>query len=180
MKTLKTLKTILLILCITGTQLSLAQDKATKYSDAVTDNPTADQDLKIMADFTNALVHNDMAKVESLLSDAFVSNGPSVNESQTKEETITIWNNAHKARTNQKVEFVMTTFKVLEGNLKGNWVSQWGIYTFTVKSVTIVLPYQSTARIANGKIEEIRTYYDNLAIARAMGFEITAPKKNKQ
>ena len=179
MKTLKSIKTIAFLFCLTiGTQSFNAQNKAQKYSDTVTDNPTAEADLKTVSDFTYALVNNDLSKAENLLAENFMSYGPLENTTQTKKELIAEWTRVHKARTNQKIEFVMITFKVIEGNLKGNWVSQWGTYTFTQNGKNIVLPYQCTARIANGKIVETRFYYDNLPVIKAMGYEIKAAEQN--
>ncbi len=178
MKTLKTLQTIALVLCITTTQFAMAQYNTPTYSDTVTDNPTADADLKTMTEYTYALRDNDMKKAGQLLADNFTGYGPSAKQSQTKKETITEWTKVHQVRTNQKVQFIMTTFQVLEGDLKGNWVSQWGMYSFTENGKTIEMPYQQTARITKGKIEEIHVYYDNLAIARAMGYELTTKKQN--
>ena len=73
-------------------------------------------------------------------------------------------------------EFVSNSFRVTGGNLKGDWVAVWGNYTFTQNGVTVILPYQFTAMIENGKIEKSTIYYDKLAINRAMGYELTAKK----
>jgi ketosteroid isomerase-like protein len=175
----KTLKCTSLILLLLVAQLATSQDQDNlPYSKTVTDNPTADRDLQLMADYSNALVNNDMVKAEGLLTDNFANHGPSANETQNKKETIALWKNAHTARTNQKVEFVMTTFKVLQGDLKGVWVSQWGTYTFTQMKKNIVLPYHCTARIANGKIKETRFYFDNMSLAVTLGFTITPPQQD--
>ena len=179
MKTPKSIKTSAFIFCLFASiQFFNAQNKAQKYSDTVTDNPTAEADLKTMSDFAYALVNNELSKAKGLLSENFTSYGPSTNTTFNIEEFITDWTEVHKVRSNQKIDFVMTTFKVLEGNLKGNWVAQWGTYTFTQNGKDIVLPYQCTARIENGKIKETRFYFDNLPVVMAMGYEIKLPQQN--
>lgn len=50
------------------------------------------------------------------------------------------WTENYKTQSNCKVTFVTKTFKVLSGNLKGNWVSMWGDYTFTQAGKTITFP----------------------------------------
>jgi len=180
MRTLKTIRTMTLVLSLALAQVTTAQDYAAKHNQTITANPSANIDLKTMSDYTKALVYNDMAAAESILADSFVNHGPAAKETQSKEETINTWVEIHKVRSNQEVDFVMTTFKVLEesnlNHLKGNWVSQWGTYTFTENGKDIVLPYQSTARIADGKIQESYMYYDRLAMLIGMGYTFAEPK----
>ncbi|MBT8308764.1 MAG: nuclear transport factor 2 family protein [Flavobacteriaceae bacterium] len=179
MKSSKTIKTIALVLSIALAQVTKAQDYASRYNETITANPTANIDLKAMNDYANAVVYNDMKKAESLLADTYVNHGPAAKESQTKEETIAAWKETHKVRSNQKVDFVMTTFKVVEESnpFKGKWVSQWGTYTFTENGKDFDLPYQFTARMADGKIQESYFYYDRLSLLVGMGYTFSEPKK---
>jgi len=174
---MKTLKNNVLILLLMLSTCVIAQTKTATYSDTVTDNPTADKDLQLIADYANALVHNNMAKAESLLSTNFINYTPTANQTRNKTETIVDWKEIHKVRTNQKIQFVMTTFKVLQGDLKGTWVSQWGTYTYTEAGIDIELPYHFTARVTNGKIDETRFYYDTLPTIMKMGYTLTPPQK---
>ena len=85
---------------------------------------------------------------------------------------------------NRKIAFVTQTFRVLSGNLKGNWVSMWGDYTFTDAKAAkqYRFPFQYTASVANGKITSDRVYYDALSILTQLGFKVhptrNSPKVN--
>ncbi|WCO02733.1 hypothetical protein [Psychroserpens ponticola] len=178
MKTI--LKTIALVVFLFIGQITTAQEQETKsFNEVVTQNPTAEEDLKIVTDYLDAVINNKMDIVDNLLSDTYVNNGPSNGESSTKAEEIASWKDIHKIRTNQKNEYVVNTWRVLEGDYKGHWVSIWGTYTFTQDGADIILPYQYTAMVENGKIQKSVIYYDNLAIAKAMGYTLTPPKKKE-
>lgn len=173
MRTLKTLA-VLFFLCIG--HITFAQERS--YKETVVENPTYEEDIKVVTDYVNAITNNNMAVVESLLADDYVGSGPSNGDTQTKAELIESWKEAHKVRTNENNEYVYNTFRVLEGDLKGDWVSVWGTYTFTENGKDISLPYQFTAHVKDKKIQKSVIYYDNLAVIKAMGYEITPPKTN--
>jgi len=142
------------------------------------ENPNAVADMKVVADFTNALVAGDVAQMRSLMGDKFMAYGPAAADSSNAEQYIKGWvEGAYKTATNRKVGFVTQSFKVLQGDLAGNWVSTWGTYTFTQDGKNIVVPYQTTFRIADGKIQDSHHYYDNLSIITQLGFTVTPPKK---
>lgn len=178
MKTL--LKTTVLVAFLFVGQFTSAQEEKKKsFNEAVTQNPTAEEDLKVVTDYLDAIINNKMDIAESLLADTYVSNGPSNGESSTKAEEIANWKQAHKVRTKQKNEYVVNTWRVLDGNFKGDWVSIWGTYTFTENGVEIILPYQYTASVDGGKIKAAVIYYDNLAVVTAMGYTLTPPEKKE-
>lgn len=175
MKTIIKTTVIAIFLCIGYN--SNAQEKS--YKETVTENPTAEEDLKVVADYLDAIVNNKIKVVANLLSDDYVCTGPSNGETSTKTEEIANWKKAHEVRTNQKNDYVYNTFRVLEGDYKGDWVSVWGTYTFTENGKEIILPYQYTAIVENGKIKGAGVYYDNLAVARARGYTLTPPTKKE-
>jgi ketosteroid isomerase-like protein len=173
-----TLKITALVVFLCIGQITLAQEEEKKsFNEVVTQNPTAEEDIKVVTDYLDAVVNNKMDIVESLLSDEYALTGPSNGETSTKAEEIADWKEANKRRTNQKNEYVVNTWRVLDGNYKGDWVSIWGTYTFTENGTEIVLPYQYTAMVEDGKIQGAAVYFDNLAIATAMGYTLTPPKK---
>lgn len=88
-------------------------------------------------------------------------------DSATGEQTISAWQQNYKTQSNRKVGFVTQTFRVKSGDLKGNWVSVWGDYSFTEKGKDITFPFQYTARVTNRKIATDRIYYDKLYTANA-------------
>jgi len=175
---MKISKTPLLLLCfIIIFQLSFSQNETPSYKDLVVENPEAEVDMQVVNDYVNALINNKMMEAEKLLGDKYMGYGPAVNDSISKQETMASWKESHKIRTNEKVGFVTQTFRVLQGELAGDWVSQWGTYTFTQNGKNIELPYQLTALVSNGKISRSTIYFDNLAIIEALGYQITPPKQ---
>ncbi|WP_452221952.1 hypothetical protein [Lacinutrix salivirga] len=175
---MKQLKTTLLLLClIIGSQFTFSQEKAPSYKDIVGENPKADTDIKVVSDYVNALVGNDMSKAEKLLSDIYIGYGPALNDSITKKETIKSWTEIHQVRSNEKVNFVSATIRVKQGEYKGDWVYQWGTYSFTQNGKDIQMPYQLTVFVNNGKIEKSTIYYDDLSVAKALGYQLVPPKQ---
>lgn len=117
-----------------------------------------------------------MDVVESLVADAHVGIGPANSDTQTRAELSANWTESNKVRTNQKNDYVRNSFRVVGGDLAGDWVSVWGTYSFTEKEMDMVLPYQYRAQVENGKILRSAVYDDNLAIAEMRGYELTAKK----
>lgn len=175
------LKTTVLVAFLFIGQITSAQEeaKSKSFNEIVVPNPDAEEDLKVVTDYLDALVNNKMDVVASLLADDYVSTGPGNGETSTKAEEIANWKEVHKVRTNQKNDYAINTWRVLDGNYKGDWVSIWGTYTFTQNGIEITLPYQYTAMVADGKIQGAGIYYDNLAVVKAMGYTITPPTKKE-
>ncbi|TXD82052.1 nuclear transport factor 2 family protein [Subsaximicrobium wynnwilliamsii] len=169
---MKTLKTSAIVLFLIIGQITFAQAKS--YKETVTENPTAEEDLKVVGDYLDALINNNMDKAASFIADSYVGTGPDYQETETKAEHIAGWKEAHKSRKNEKNDYISQTFRVIDGDLKGDWVSVWGTYTFTENDVTVNLPYQYTAMVDNGKIVQSVIYYNRLAVSTAMGYELTA------
>ena len=147
-----------------------------RYKDVVVENPNAEADMKVVADFVNSLVSGDQVKAKSLLADGYKAHGPGPIDSATAEQTMSAWQENYKTQTNRKINFVTQTFRVLQGDLKGNWVSLWGDYSFSQNSKTVTFPLQYTARVTNGKIDMDRVYYDRLYILQTLGFKVTPPE----
>jgi len=171
---MKKVKTSALVLFLIIGQISFAQDKS--YKEIVVENTTAEEDLKVVSDYLDAITDNKMSVASNLLADSFIGTGPSYQETQTKAEVIESWEEYHKVRTNQKNDYLRQTFRVIDGDQKGDWVSIWGMYSYTQNGITVNLPYQFTAQVENGQISRAGIYYDRLAISEAMGLELT-PKK---
>jgi hypothetical protein len=165
---METVKTLAIALLICLGQITFAQESV--------ENPTAIEDIKVVTDYIDALMTNKMDLVTSLVADAHVGIGPANGDTQTKTELVATWKEWNKLRTNQKNDYVRNSFSVVGGDLAGDWVSVWGTYSFTEKKMDIVLPYQYSAQVENGKILRSAIYYDNLAIAEMRGYELTAKK----
>jgi ketosteroid isomerase-like protein len=153
-----------------------AAAKQLRYKDVVVDNPNAEADMKVVGDYVNSVVSGDLDKVKTLLAENYKGHGPSPIDSTTAEQAITNWKENYKTQSDRKVSFVTQTFKVLQGNLKGNWVSLWGDYSFTQDGKNVSFPFQYTARVTAGKIDEDRIYYDRMYILQTLGFKVTPPE----
>ncbi len=174
MKTLKTLA-LAVVLCIG--QITIAQEM--NFNEVVTQNPTAEEDLKVVADYLDALVNNNLDKAKGLLAADFSGSGPSAGDTETKEEVIENWTQIHKLRTNQNNDYVVNTWRVLSGEYEGDWVSIWGTYSYTENDTDIKLPYHLTAKVEDGKIQNSIIYYNSLAVAKKMGYELTPVGEEK-
>jgi ketosteroid isomerase-like protein len=155
-------------------------DAASAYQkEYIKENPTADQDVKMVEDYLNAvLVSGDLEKAKSFLADNFKGFGPGINDSVTAEQAIANRKEELKLHMNRKVNFVANTWLVTEGNYKGNWVAIWGEYDFTISGKDLRVPFQSTAHVTNGKIDYSISYWDNLSPSLSAGYTLTPPKQN--
>ena len=154
-----------------------ANNAQPSYKDMIGENTNAETDLKVVSDFVNALTSGDLVKAKSLLADGYKGYGPAPTDSSTVEQTMSNWQENYKTQSDRKFGFVSETFRVLQGNFKGDWVSLWGDYTFTQTGKTVTFPLQYTAHVTNGKIDTDRVYYDRLYIMQSMGYTLTPPAK---
>ena len=161
----------ILILSLINTNAT-AQSGTPKYKEVLGENPNADADVKAVTDYLNAVVAGDISKVKNVLSPDFKGYGPGPLDSVDAAKEVASWEQAYKDQQNRKFNFVCQTFRVLQGDLKGTWVSVWGDYSFSMNGKTATFPVQLTAKVNKGKIEVIRTYYDRLYIMETMGMKL--------
>jgi ketosteroid isomerase-like protein len=176
---IKSLILVILFLSVYSTKAQTQATTSNHYRDNVVDNPNAESDIKIVGDYLRLLVSGDLDKAKSLLAVNYKGYGPSPTDSTTTEQTINEWTQISKTRTNQKVSFYTTTFRVTTGITQGDWVSVWGDYNFTEKGKDIKLPFQFTAHLTGGKIDFSNIYYDRLYPLQILGYKLTAPDNNK-
>ncbi|MBO0933019.1 nuclear transport factor 2 family protein [Fibrella aquatilis] len=144
----------------------------------MTNNPNGGRDIQVASEYVTAItVTGDFDKARGLVSSAYIAHGPGGADSATIEKTVKLHQTFHQYQTNRKNEFSAQSFRIPSGNMKGDWVSLWGYYTYTDmrggKAVTF--PYQYTAKVTNGKIETDRLYYDELSILKQFGFKLIPP-----
>ena len=125
----------------------------------------------------NALVNANLEKAGSLLADEYIGYGPASTDSTTRKMVLNTWKRNYMNQVNRKVGFVNNSFTVLQGNLKGDWVSTWGNYSCTISDKNIKVPFQYTARIAEGKIVTDRIYYDMSNVLQTLGYKFSGPFK---
>jgi ketosteroid isomerase-like protein len=170
---------LLLTVIATTAQAQSKTPAQPRYKDVIGENPNAEADMKVVSDYVRSLASGDLVKAKTLLTDNYRGYGPSPTDSSTSEQTITGWQQNYKTQSNRKVNFITQTFRVKSGDLKGNWVSMWGDYSFTQNGKDVKFPFQYTARVIKGKIDIDRIYYDELYIIQTLGYKITPPENNK-
>lgn len=170
-----------LLLTVMGTTAQAQSKPAAqpRYKDVVVENPNAEADMKVVSDYVRSLTSGDLVKAKTLMTDNYRGYGPSPTDSSTSEQTITGWQQNYETQLNRKVSFITQTFRVKTGDLKGNWVSLWGDYSFTQNGKDLKFPFQYTARVTKGKIDTDRIYYDRLYILQTLGYKVTPPENNK-
>jgi ketosteroid isomerase-like protein len=173
---LTTLMFVFILTNSTGIQAQTALSSQSSYKDMVVENPNADADIKLVGDFLNYLVSGDLDKAKSLLAENFKGYGPSPTDSTTIEQTIRSWKENCEVQSNRKIGFMPTTFRVLSGDQKGDWVALWGNYSFTQDGKNISFPFQYTTRVSDGKINLDLIYYDEMYILQTLGYKVTPPE----
>ena len=164
-----------LILLAALTTAVQAQDTPS-YKDMVVDNPEPEADLKVIADYVAAIEAGDIEKLSSVMADDIIVMGPTDAEGENKEKAVESWKENFKTQKNINYSYVVQTFRVLSGDLKGDWVSTWGDYTFTAGDKEITFPAHTINRVEDGKINWSRSYFDNMHIAQKLGYKVMPPE----
>jgi len=173
-------KVIILSLILTLIiKFSQAQISYVNFNKSVSLNPHAEHDIKLVADYLQFLtVDGNEEKIRASLDPNAWNFGPGTQDSVSVDQVIQIWKTNYKNQLDRKIENVSMTWRALaEGIYKGDWVANWGIYSYTDKDSgkKIQVSYHYVARIVNGKISFNRVYYDILAPLMASGYHLTPP-----
>lgn len=143
-------------------------------------SPNWQQDERLISDFFNAIVNADFSKLENCLHAEYVGYGPEVEGKVGQKEVTERWQRSHKDYGEIKIENVVNSaIEVKEGNLKGSWILSWGDYSAVHKETgkKISFPFQLTSTVNNGKITGSRLYYNEMDVARQLGYTLQPPKK---
>jgi hypothetical protein len=140
----------------TQAQSSKAQTPAPRYKDLVGENPTAEADIQVVSDVLQAIVAGNPDKVKGLLAPTYKGYGPAAADSATGAQLIRTWQVNYQVQATRKVDFITQTFNVKTGTLRGHWVSVRGEYRFTQGGKPLKLPFQYTARVTNGQLDQDR------------------------
>lgn len=165
-----------LLLLVFAMQLS-AQDNAVSYKDVVVENPEPEVDMKVVVDYVNFCANGKLDELRGILSDNYMAYGPGAKDSVNTEQLINQWKENYKVQSNRKVTQITQTFRVLSGNLQGDWVNLWGTYNFTQNGKDLTLPFQLTAQVKDGKLERSTIYYNEVPLLLELGFTLTPPKE---
>ena len=165
---------------ITG--FSQSQITYKQFNKTVSLNPNADHDLQLIADYLQALtVAGDVAKARSFLSPTALTYGPGGKDSINSVDDLQNWEKSYQVHLDRKINYVSMTWRALqEGFYKGDWVANWGIYSFTDKDSgkRMDVSYHFVSKIVNGKISTSWLYYDKLGTMLESGFTMQPPSKH--
>lgn len=137
--------------------------------------PNATPYLEVVQNYVKALGAGDPAGMNSFLSgDVMVYGLGGALDSLTKQQHMEFY----VARTaDYKYTFTNELYlpvKVTNNWNAGEWVLSWGVATLTDKKTRAVIqvPYHTAALLENGKIKQLRYWYDNLNIAQSQGMKL--------
>lgn len=177
-KTILQLSAPLLISIFISTGLHAQADHVSNINDRFAFNPNADRDVHMVTDFMQAfLVDKDFDKARQYFKPDGIDYGPGYGDSVNVDRMIQMQQKLDSTITDWNIQyFVKFSVSVKEGHQKGDWVLLWGNISSENKSgKTITVPFNSVFKIEDEKIAMEVDYYDNMSIARQMGYTITAP-----
>ena len=153
------------------------------FNKGISLNPNADHDVQLVENYLRAVTGGDAAKARTLIAPGSWSYGPGIKDSSTMEQDIAKWEKNYATELDRKLDFVSMTWRVLaDGIYKGDWVANWGTYSFTDQpsGKRLDVSYHFVTRIIDGKIGDNRTYYDNLGPTLKAGYTLQPPKAKKK
>jgi hypothetical protein len=147
------------------------------HNSAVAFPPNADQNVELLNNYMNALVAGNMTTAQSYLTPGYVEYGPSAADSLTLSQVLETWGMMSTLRSEQALVGRRTlSVRVKAGADAGDWVMGWGTYHWKERSdgTELDLPYQVTAKIADGKLQMAIILYDRASILKKIGY-VTIP-----
>ena len=143
-----------------------------------TANNKESANLAIAKKYMEAVESQNVATMDSLLSESYVGYGPSVGDSTNKLQAIESFKDNAE---NLYESFDYTRHKELAvsvdtGELKGDWVLNWAYLTIKYKDGRgpINLWINAVYRIEDGKIVHSRTFYNEADAFRQLGYTMAA------
>lgn len=120
----KTMKPVLLLatffFAIATNSLHAQSSMQSPYlGQSIVANPNAQKDIKLVSDYVNAVINGDADNSRNFLATDYKGYGPSPADSATVEQSISNWKENYTRQSDRKVDFATTTFKVTEGQNKG-------------------------------------------------------------
>ena len=190
MKKIKSLSTFLFLICTISLITYSCKDMDAKSDAGDTSqteeaevapyevSPNEEANMKLVTEFIDALLSNDMVKAKSMVSDDFMDRGPSAKDSANIDQVTARWAATDSLRSNQDSGiFAANSLQVNDGPYTGDWVSVWGNYTADLNGSDYKydVPWHRVFQIADGKIVFTHVWYDSLAIALDLGTVAPVP-----
>ena len=164
------------LLCLANSPL-LAQ-KTPKHNDIVALSKNADENVAVLNDYLDALVTGDLDRARALLAADYQEHGPGYEKPMNAGQAIDSWQSSLNQRTDHRITDRRTlAYREKSGLNEGDWVMGWGVYHWKEKAsgAMVELPYQITAQVNDGKLQEARYYYDRATVRDKMGYAAIPP-----
>lgn len=157
-----------------------AQAQENNNSGPTIDHPNANETNAIVIDFINLSVSGEIDKAVGLLAEDFMGYGPGSSDSADASETAKFWKDIYKTQSDRSVELISLPVSITQtksplGDLSGDWVQVWAVYSFTQNEMQQKLPFQMAAKIVDGEIASTQIFYDRLGLLQEQGYKITPP-----
>lgn len=156
----------------------LFAQKTPKHNDIVALSKNADENAAVLNNYLDALVTSNLDRARSLLAANYQEHGPGYEKPMNAEQAIDSWQNSLNQRTDHRITDRRTlAYREKSGLNEGDWVMGWGVYHWKEKAggAMVDLPYQISARVSDGKLEEARYYYDRATVRDKMGYVAIPP-----
>lgn len=175
---IKVKNSMLLILLFSVSIFAQAQEN--NKSGVTIDHPNANKTMGIVNDYINLSVSGEIDKAVGLLAEDFMGYGPGISDSLDVSGETKFWKDNYKLQSDRSVELISLPVNISQtespfGDLSGDWVQVWAVYSFTQNEIQLNLPFQLAAKIVDGEIASTRIYYDRLDLLQELGYKITSP-----
>jgi len=143
-----------------------------------TDRRNIQNQIEVVKEFVDAITVQDIETMSSLMADDFVQKGPYFDSTYTREETIALWkDNFSKAEQIKFDRDHILYEQIPEGELKGNWVMDWGAVTEIFKNMpdTAVFDVHTVYKVENRKISMAHLFYNEADIQKQLGYKFQDP-----
>ena len=129
--------------------------------------------------YFDAVAKNDVAAIQALTADDFVQYPPPLGAEQDRPTFIAEWEqrvseNPNSALVYERDHRILETIE--DGPRTGEWVHEWGVYRRTDEQLAFKL--NASFRLREGRLAEIRAYFDRLDVMSQGGYTLQPPTKN--
>jgi hypothetical protein len=131
------------------------------------------ENVKLVEAYVKSVEAMDFDAMDSYLGENYLGVGPSYGDSTNKENALINWR-LNLETLYEKLEYTKSQFApvtISDGPSKGEWVANWSELNITYKDgKTVTLWANTNYKVADGKIVESLTLYNEADALRQMGY----------
>ncbi len=140
-------------------------------------SPDSDDGPESIVDrYFEAVAHNDLDAIESIITEDFVQHPPVVDSRQDRRSFLEEWRLRIAENPDSALEYERVhrlTEEVDSGPRAGSWVHEWGKYVRSDGELSFKL--SASFRVHGGRLDEVHAYFDRLDVMTQAGFTLTPP-----